>query len=394
MHDTNQLKARIQANVDKLAPKLINLSRSIHAQPELIFEEKEASRTLSYFLEDHGFSCQLGVGELPTAFLATYPPKSTKCPAIAFLAEYDALPDLGHACGHNLIAAAGVGAAVGLAACFLKEWGRIVVLGTPAEEGGGGKIRLINKGLFDGLDAALMFHPDSETRLVKRSLALVALEVKFHGQAAHAAASPHKGRNALDGVILSFNNINALRQQVRDDARIHGIITHGGEAANIIPRFAAAKFMVRALDNEYLEKLLKQVVGCFKAAAQASNTELELIQDELSYAPFKPNYKLAELFRGNLKHLGLDEDPGSEYANIGSSDIGNVSQVLPSLHANIAICPADISIHTPSFAEAAASELGNERMIMAAKALAFTAVDLFTDHELLEEVRQEFGGEQ
>ncbi len=393
MPDVDKLKARIEYQVDKLFYKLINLSRSIHAQPELLFEEREASRNLCYFLEDCGFSCQLGVGELPTAFLATYPPKSTERPTIAFLAEYDALPDLGHACGHNLIAAAGVGAAVSLASCFDKEWGRIAVLGTPAEEGGGGKIRLINKGLFDDLDAALMFHPDSETRLIKRSLALVALEAKFHGQAAHAAAGPHEGRNALDGVILSFNNINALRQQVRNDARIHGIITHGGEAPNVIPRFAAAKFMVRALDNEYLGELLEKVTDCFKAAAKATNTELELIQDELSYAPFKPNYKLAELFRENLKRLGLEEKPGSEFANIGSSDIGNVSQVLPSLHSNVAICPANISIHTSSFARAAASELGNERMIIAAKALAMTALDLFGYPELLEEVKREFGGQ-
>ncbi len=298
---------------------------------------------------------------------------------------------MGHACGHNLIAAAGVGAAVGLAACFDEEWGRIIVLGTPAEEGGGGKIRLINQGLFEGLDVALMFHPDAETQLVKRALAMVALDVSFHGQAAHAAASPHEGRNALDAVIMSFNNINALRQQIRSDARIHGIITHGGEVPNIIPHFAAARFMVRALDNTYLEQLLTKVINCFKAAAQASHTRLELKQDELRYDSFKPNYRLVELFRQNLKSVGLLEHPGSELANLGSSDIGNVSQLLPSLHANIAICPANLSIHTPLFAEAAASDMGQARMLLAAKALALTAIDLFCDHEYLRELKQEFG---
>jgi amidohydrolase len=388
MTDPASIKIRICKHIDHLAPQLIRLSRAIHAQPELAFEEKGAVRRLCSFLDEHGFSCRSGVGEMPTAFLAEYPPQATRRPAITFLAEYDALPDLGHACGHNLIAAASVGAAVGISSCFDKHWGRLVVLGTPAEEGGGGKIRLINKGVLEGLDVALMFHPDSETRLVKRSLAMVALEARFHGRAAHAAAAPHEGRNALDGVILAFNNINALRQQLREDARIHGIITHGGAAPNIIPDFAAARFMVRALDMAYLEQLREGVADCLQAAAQASRTRLELKQDELTYASFKPNYRLAELFRQNLKYLGLEEDPGSELANIGSSDVGNVSRLLPTLHPNIAICPPNISIHTPAFAEAAASELGQERMILAAKALALTALDIFCHPEWLEEAKQ------
>ncbi len=392
MQDIERLKIKICDHIDNLAPELIELSRTIHGQPELAFEETKASHCLSSFLKKHGFSCQPGVGEMPTAFIAGYPPHSTKRPTVAFLAEYDALPNLGHACGHNLIAAASAGAAVGLCSCLFEQWGRIAVLGTPAEEGGGGKIKLINKGLFNNLDVALMFHPDSKTQLVKRALAMVALEVNFHGQAAHAAAAPHEGRNALDAVIMSFNNINSLRQQIRDDARIHGIITHGGEAPNIIPHFAAARFMVRALDNTYLQQLLARVIDCFKAAAQASCTRLELKQDELSYAAFKPNYGLVELFRPNLKSLGLRETPGSELANIGSSDIGNVSRLLPSLHANIAICPADLSIHTPEFANAAISDFGQRRMLLAAKALSLTALDLLYYPECLKGVKQEFEG--
>jgi amidohydrolase len=384
MQNTDRLKAELGQQIDNLAPQLVTLSRAIHAQPELCFEEKNAVRLLGTFLKEHGFSCQTGVGEVPTAFLANYPPQAGQRPAVAFLAEYDALPDLGHACGHNLIAAASAGAAAGLASCFDKQWGRIVVLGTPAEEGGGGKIRLIDKGLFEGLDAALMFHPDAKTHMVKRSLALVSLTAEFHGQAAHAAAAPHEGRNALDGVIQSFNNINALRQQLRDDARIHGIITHGGEAPNIIPRFAAARFMVRALDKVYLEHVLERVSHCLQGAAQASNTRLELKIDALRYDPFKPDYRLADLFRQNLKHLGLEEDPGSELENIGSSDIGNVSQILPTLHANVSICPPEpgISIHTPEFAQAAAADLGMQRMLLAAKALAMTAVDVLVNRLL------------
>jgi amidohydrolase len=378
MRPNQQQKAFVIRQIDQIAGQLIELSRAIYSQPELAFEEEKAAGRLCEFLGKHGFSCEPGVGGLPTAFLAAYPPDTVCSPAVAFLAEYDALPDLGHACGHNLIAAASAGAAAALAACFDKSWGRIIVLGTPAEEGGGGKIRLIDKGLFEGLKAALMFHPDSETRMVKRSLALLAISAEFYGKSAHAAAAPHEGKNALDGVILSFNNIAALRQQLRPDARIHGIITHGGEAPNIIPRYAAARFMVRALDEKYLEHVQKRVVHCFKAAALASDTRLELKLDELRYAPFKPDYELAEFCRKNLVSLGLNEDPGSEPDNIGSSDIGNVSQLLPTLHASVAICPPKIAVHSPEFAAAAASNLGHERMLIAAKALAMTAIDIFT----------------
>ncbi len=377
MNNTTLLKQKIAAYIDELSPALSKLSRAIHEEPELAFEEIKASRLLCDFLSGYGFSCQLGIANLPTAFIAAYPPDKTSRPTIAFLAEYDALPKIGHACGHNLIAAAGIAAAIGLSKFFDESWGRILVIGTPAEEGGGGKIKLVDAGIFNDLDAALMFHPDSATQIVKQSLAMVSLTACFYGKPAHAAAAPYEGRNALDGVILGFNNISALRQQIRSSARIHGIITHGGDTPNIIPEFAAAKFMVRSLDAVYLEELVQRVENCLKAAALASGTHLELKRSLLTYAPFKPDYRLAQLYRNNLESLGVAEDTASELENIGSSDIGNVSQIIPTLHAAVAVCSADLSINTSEFAEAAGSQEAQMRMLCAAKALAFTGLDLF-----------------
>ena len=383
-----KLKQQIAKRIDGLCHSLIGLARQLHAHPELAFEERKAQAALCDFLGRHGFGIQKGI-VLPTDFRATYPSGAANRPAIGFLAEYDALPGLGHACGHNLIAASSVGAAVALASVWRAEWGRIVVLGTPAEEAGGGKISMIKAGALQGLDAALMIHPDSSTCLVKRSLAMLSLKVSFHGKSAHAAASPHEGCNALDGVILAFNNINALRQQIRPEERIHGIITHGGQAPNIIPDFAAAQFMVRARDKTRLDILLSRVRDCLSAAALASHTQLD-VEEGLAYAPFKPNYTLTQLFRDNLLALGLAPDQDDEWLDIASTDMGNVSQVLPTIHSTIAICAPGIPVHSPEFAGAAASDLGHARMLLSATALAWTGLDLAQGPGNLEKAKREF----
>jgi amidohydrolase len=383
-------KQAVITEVERLAPELLDISRFLHANPELALEEHQAVERLSRTMEKHGFSVARSVAGLATAFTASR--ASSEGPTIAFMAEYDALPGLGHACGHNLIAAGSVGAALALKAVLGTVAGRVLVVGCPAEEKAGGKILLVESGVFRSVDAAMLVHPSNRTEIVKKALGLHDVRVDFFGKASHAAASPHLGRNALDAVILAFNNINALRQQIRPDARIHGIITHGGEAPNIIPDHASALFYVRALDMAYLEELYQQVLGCFAAAAMATGCRHQVNRTENEYRPLKVNYALAGLFRRNLEALGGQVDQGPEDEQLGSTDVGNVSQVVPTIHPKIAICGPSVAGHTPEFAMAAASHAGEEGMLLAAKAMALTGLDLLRDRDALHRAKQEFAG--
>ncbi|MBI5788284.1 MAG: M20 family metallopeptidase [Candidatus Schekmanbacteria bacterium] len=383
-----QIKQKIQSAVHNLAPELIEISRYLHANPETSFQEHKAVARLTAYLDKQGFAVNTGIANLPTAFQAVYGKQPS--PAIAFLAEYDALPALGHACGHNLIAASSIGAAVALQQACPDLPGRILIIGTPAEEGGGGKILLARAGIFAGLDAAMMVHPDSRTELVKRTLAMTSIKVTFHGKAAHAAATPYQGVNALDAVILSFNAIGALRQQITPDARIHGIITDGGQAPNIIPERAVVVFYVRALDLAYFEELLGRVKNCLSAAALATGCTADIEVDELVYAPFKPNYSLSNIYKQNLQAFNIPITEGSETEGIASTDVGNVSRVLPTIHPSLVICEAGIPVHSPEFAQAAVSDWGQQRMLIAAQVMAMTAVDLLYNPETLIQVKSEF----
>ena len=271
-------KDEVVKAVDRLAQELVATSRFLHQHPELAYEEWESARHLTDLLNAHGFEVTEGAGGLPTAFLAKTP-DSRGTATVAFLAEYDALPSLGHACGHNLIAASSVGAALALQPLLPALGGQVVVIGCPAEEKGGGKIALAKAGLFAGIDAALLVHPSNRTELFKCALAMRALRVEFFGKSSHAAAAPHLGINALDAVLLAFTNLNALRQQLRDDARIHGVITDGGRAPNIIPDYATARFYIRALDLDYLRDLHRRVVACFEAAAQATGARVAIHEE-------------------------------------------------------------------------------------------------------------------
>jgi amidohydrolase len=384
-----QKQAVIQ-EVDRLRPELLEVSRFLHAHPELAFEEIQAAEFLTRTIEAHGFSVERGVAGLPTAFTATY--ASGKGPTIAFLAEYDALPEIGHACGHNLIATGSVGAVLALKTLVGEVPGRILLVGCPAEEKGGGKIPLVESGLFRRVDAAMLFHPSNRTEMVKKALGMRDVQVEFFGRSSHAAATPHLGINALDAVILAFNNINALRQHVRPDARIHGIITHGGKAPNIIPDHAAALFYVRALDRGYLDELYEKVVGCFGAAASATGASYHVKRAGHDYHPQKINYALAQLFQQNLEALGGEVDQGPEDENLGSTDVGNVSQVVPTIQPTIAICGPKVSCHMPEFAVASASPDGEEGMLLAARALALTSLDLLRDRDALHRVKGDFAG--
>ena len=383
----SELKARIGKQVEYHRHELIELSLRIHANPELGFREEKASTWLTGYLEKNGFQIEKGVGGLPTAFKAVY---GSGGPVIALLAEYDALPELGHACGHNIIATSAVGAGV-VGKCVVdSHGGTVAVIGTPAEELFGGKVMMVKAGVFEEVDAAMIVHPGVRNMATIEALACVSLDIEFFGRAAHAAAHPEQGVNALEAMILAFNGLNSLRQHIKDKARIHGIITHGGEAANIVPAYSAAKLLVRALDNAYLDELKEKVLNCFAGASLATGARLDHKWGEAAYSPMKNNLSLAQLFSQNLEFLGRKIVPFEMHFGFGSTDMGNVSQVVPSIHPTVAIAPPGVSLHSVDFALAAASEAGHEGLLDAAKALAMTVADLLGEPEALAKVKEDF----
>jgi len=382
------VKDQIATAVDHLGDELESLSRRIHDNPELGYQEVKAAGWLTEFLAGQGFKVERGVGGVETAFRATI--ETGDGPSIAILCEYDALPAIGHACGHNVIATAGVGAGAGLAAVRDKlPKGRIHVIGTPAEEGGGGKVRLIRGGVFTGVDAAMMVHGWDRWVPHQDLLGVVRVGFEFTGKAAHASADPWEGINALDGVIQTFNNVSMLRQQVRPDARIHGIVTSGGAAPNIIPEFAAATFYVRAASLDYLAQLQKRVIACAEGAAKATGSTLKVIEYDNTYEPMKRNQTLADAFRVNMRRVGVTESPEIK-ERLGSSDVGNVSQVLPTIQPYVRIAPDGTPWHSRAFEEAAVSPLAREGLLAAAKVMAMTTLDLLDDPDLLARAKQEF----
>jgi amidohydrolase len=385
--EIEELKLDVKRSIESQRDRLIQLSVDIHDNPELGFQEEKAATWLTSYLEDNGFHVERGIAGLPTAFRATYGHES---PRIALLAEYDALPKVGHACGHNIIGVSAVGAGVASKHTVDRLGGSILVMGTPGEEVLGGKIDMVKAGAFKEVDAAMIVHPDTRNTPTQEALAASTLEVEFFGRPAHAAGQPHKGINALDAMVLAFTSINSLRQHIRGDARIHGIITDGGEAPNIVPAHSAATFLVRALDDDYLAELKDRVLNCFTGASMASGARLEYRWQNRTYAPMKNNMTLAGLFKQNLESLGRNvEDFGR--SGLGSTDMGNVSQVVPSIHPTIAIAPREVLLHTPEFAAATVSEAGQNGLLGAAKAMAMTVVDILQPR-MIDEIRQEFRG--
>lgn len=360
----------------------------LHGHPEIAFAEHRSSAALRDALAAAGFEVEAGVAGLDTAFVARHR-FGPGGPRIALIAEYDALPKLGHACGHNLIAAASLGAARALVRALDVAAGELLVVGTPAEEGGGGKILMLRAGVFDGIDAAMMFHPGARTMVMRGSLAATRVTMRFHGRAAHAAAAPHQGINALDACIQTFNAINALRQHVRDETRIHGIISHGGDAPNITPDYAEAKFSIRHRSFAYVEELRERVYAAARGAAASVGATVEL-EEGLAYAERKVNRTLAERFRAHLEAQGEPVLEPLAVGGVGSSDFGNLSNELPAIHPYVAMAPEGTSAHTPEFAAAAASPAGMRALRLATTALARTAAELFTDPDLLAAARAEF----
>ncbi len=383
-----ETKSAVREAIDKLKPKLIDLSERIHRHPETKFEEYKASQWLAEMAEAAGFRVEKPIGGLETAFRASYS-GSGEGPTVAFLAEYDALPKLGHACGHNLIGAASLGAALGVRTVMDRLPGSIQLIGTPGEEVGGGKVILAEAGVFDDVDLAMMFHPSGKTILWKHALARRKLRIEFFGKSAHAASFPEKGINALDATIQTFQSINALRQHITDDARIHGIITHGGDAPNIVPDYSASLFYVRALDDDYCDELLEKVKNCARGASLATGARVEM-EMQGAYKSLRTNMPLAQTFKANLEALGWEFDDVDPAKGIGSTDMADVSHITAAIHPYLSIGPKDLVGHSTEFAEAAASEKGQQAMIAAAKALATTAVDVLLRPSLFSAIRTEF----
>src|SRR4030042_4631463 len=379
-------KKQIITEVDTRSEVLWNISSMIFNEPEIAFKEYKASHLIAETLNKFGYTVETGIGGLETAFRATY--GDPTYPTIAILAEYDALIGLGHACGHNLIASAAVGAGIALAALNPKLKGRIQIIGTPAEEGGGGKVLLANAGIFNSVDAAMMFHPASKNMVLRHSLASIQLKVEFFGKASHAAAAPEEGINDLDAMILLFNNINALRPTVGPRDRVAGVIKDGGEVSNIITAHTSADFSIRSSTTKRRDFLVRRVIACAQSGAQAIGCTMKHKVTE-GYKQIIPNRILADLFKSNLEILGRIVVMPVPNERMGSTDMGDVSHLVPSIHPYLAIAPENVAGHTIEFKEYCNSEAGKSAMLDAAKALAMTAVDLINDPELLIKARDE-----
>jgi amidohydrolase len=386
--------------VEALRHELTDISLDIHAHPELNYQEHPAARVLADALERHGFRVERGVGGVETAFRAVIEGEQGDGPTVALLAEYDALPGIGHGCGHNLIAMSNLGAGLGVKAALGSLPGRVIVLGTPAEEGGGGKIRLLEAGVFRDVDVALSSHPSSNRTIIPTdipqdqswSLAMVGYRYAYHGKAAHAAVVPHEGVNALNAVIHLFTGIDALRQHLREDVRIHGIITDGGKAPNVVPDFAAANFMLRSKDRGYLQGVVEKVRRVAEGAALLTGARLEVLPAHPLYENVRPNAVLAQAARTNAEAVGmaLDATPPGYNGGGASTDFGNVSQAVPAYYLRFAVSPEPVPGHSTAMAEAAKSGFGHDNAIATAKVLALTVCDLLTRPDLLAAARDDF----
>ncbi|MFN8558451.1 MAG: M20 family metallopeptidase [Dehalococcoidia bacterium] len=369
---------------------MIDLSLRIHAHPELSFQEVRACGWLSDWLAGEGFTVERGLGSLPTAFRGEARAAGGEG-RVGFLAEYDAIPEYGHSCGHNVVAAAAVGAAAGVHAVLSEVGGAVVVLGTPAEEGGGGKNILAREGFFTGLDAIMLIYPGMDNIAMSRLLAVTGLRFEFFGKAAHAAARPELGVNALDALLLAFNGINALRQQLRSDARIHGIIRAGGTLPMVIPDYTCAEVRVRANDTAYLEELVPRVIACFQGAAEMTGARLAHEWNRQRIArPLLSNQPLAAAFAANLTSLGRTVRDTDHLGGAWSGDTGNVSYLVPAIQPQVAMTDRVTPPHSHEFTAASAGPAAHDCLIAAAKAMAMTALDVLATPSLREAIGQSF----
>jgi amidohydrolase len=393
-HERDELGRQVMTAIDTHATEIVALADEIHQHPEIGFQERLASRLLAEALGRHGMEVAYPIGGLETAFRATKRGRGAG-PTVAVLAEYDALPGLGHGCAHNLIAASGLAAAVALVPLMGQLDGTFEVVGTPAEEGGGGKVMLIDAGIFADIDAALMIHHAGHITAVAdaypgdTSLALADLKFEYHGRAAHAGTSPHEGANALNGVIKLFTGIDALRQHVRPDARIHGIITHGGDAPNVVPDHAAADFFIRAADRAYLEELVEKVRKIAEGAALMTETTVAITRPSPTNYDVRPSYVLGRRYEDNMRAAGLEVTPRPPMPGTFSTDFGNVSYLMPAATGSFAISRAPIPGHSTEVVAAACSNFGHQQLLGVSKAMALTVLDLFLEPDLLARAKDE-----
>lgn len=371
--DAAGLHRRVTEAVMDRRELLLDVSHRIWEHPELCFEEHHAHDLLCDALDAEGLAPTRHAYDLDTAFVAEV---GGEGPLVAVCCEYDALPDVGHACGHNVIAAAGLGAGIAAAAVADDAGGRLRILGTPAEEGGGGKVFLLRRGAFEGVDAALMVHPADRDLTTMSTVAIQQLDAAYSGVASHAAAAPHLGRNALDAAVLGYVNVAALRQHIAPDERVHGIFTHGGDAPNVVPRNAASRWYVRSRDLEGLEALKERVLACLDAGATAAGCAMEHHWKDPAYAELVEDPWLLARWAEHATALGRPPaDPAQAGGVLGSTDMGNVSQVVPSIHPMLAVAPLGVSIHTPEFARYARGPAGDSAVLDGAVAMARTVVD-------------------
>lgn len=387
----DELYLALDEQVEKLKERLLQVNDQIYHRPELGNQEFFASQLLSTILKDAGFKVEIPYQNLETGFRAEFD-TSRPGPKIAVMAEYDALPDIGHGCGHNMIAAIALGAALALAKLKDRLQGQIVVLGTPAEETNGAKVVYAQQGVFDDIDAAMMVHPSFENALGSSSLAIDPLQFEFFGRTCHASGNPEDGINALDAAIQTFNGINALRQHVTPDVRIHGVITEGGKTPNVTPDYAVARFYVRAKERKYLDTVVAKVIDCAKAGALSTGCSLEVSNFEYSNDNMMPNVLMTGIWEEHLRRLGLQDLKPLDLEHMdGSTDCGNVSLKIPTIHPSIGITGGEkVSVHTREFAHSTISKTGQEALLLAAKGVASTMADLLLGEDLLEKIKEEF----
>ncbi|KAL5010367.1 hypothetical protein ScPMuIL_012672 [Solemya velum] len=387
----NLKKAACKA-IDSASSELNEISQNIWKNPELNYGEKNAHDVLTSFLHKHGLTVDKSY-KLDTAFRAV---TGDEGPHVGILCEYDALPEIGHACGHNLIAEVGVAAGIGIKAAFDEAGtniGKVTVLGTPAEEGGGGKIDLLKAGAFQGMDVAMMAHPKPYDYYTIPSIGCEGVTVTFHGKASHASAFPWDGVNALDAAVLCYQTVSCMRQQFKPTWRVHGIIKNGGAKPNIIPEISEMEFMVRAPTPTELETLKEKITWCFESAAKGTGCTVQYKFDGKPYLNVVANRTLADSYTENLALIGVDiKARGPNIKQIGSggsTDMGNVSQIIPSIHPVFYI-GTDVANHTKVFAEASGKPEAQPFTLNQAKALALTAIDVYTKPGMLDRIKADF----
>ncbi len=384
--DLSVLRERIKQAINAERDHIVEVAETIRTNPEIGYEEFMASQLLADHLKEVGYDVEKPYGGLETAFRATRR-SGRPGPTVAILAEYDALKGIGHGCGHNLIGASGLANAIGVGAVLDEVGGNFVIIGTPAEEGGAGKVKLLDTGAFDDVDAALMIHHAGHMTSAPLQwpdgtcLAVSHFDIEYFGKPAHSAADPYNGVNALNAVIKFFTGIDAIRQHIHMEARIHGIITHGGDAPNVVPKYTSARMYVRAASRDYLEELMAKVTNIAEGAALMTGCEVKITEDNVCY-DMRPSYTLGRVYHENMKEVGLDLSTGREGRGMHSTDFGNVSYKVPSVTGSFAISHDPIPGHSQQVVDASGSEFGYDQFIKVSTAMALTALDILTDPQL------------